>query len=48
MKNTIVIALILALGVGFMYISKPSQNDIDICVEATGWSADRCAVELMR
>ena len=34
--------------IGLLFLAAPSESDIKACQDQTGWSADRCMVELTR
>lgn len=47
-QNRMIIGLAVLLIIGGMYLGRVTESDIAACVNATGWSADKCAIELHR
>lgn len=47
MKIRYVLALV-AFCVFMLWLAAPTEEDVARCSEVTGWSADRCRVELTR
>lgn len=46
--NFLVFAFLVSFFFVPMYLTRATDADIKSCVEKTGWSPDRCMVELQR
>lgn len=36
----------ISLTIGLLWIIQPTQSDIQSCKDTTGWSMDKCKLEL--
>lgn len=47
-KPTLTVAIFTLLTIAAGYITKPTQADIDACIQSTQWSKEKCQLELTR
>lgn len=43
-----IIALVILFCIFCLWVQMPGEEDIQLCADATGWSKERCLVELTR
>ena len=46
--NKTITAVIILMVLGALFLAAPSQEQIQSCVDQTGWSEARCGEELAR